>query len=142
MPTLQFSYIGRFFSFILSWWPTAIVLIAILWLTLAPDPVGDTHIELFPGADKLIHAIMMGGLASAAMFDYRRNRGRKPYRPLSAIPLIIIFICTAVFSGLDEIAQGAMHLGRSSDALDFLADIIGIIIAIFCARPVLNKIFP
>lgn len=132
---------NKIFKFAWRWWPTGLVVLVILWLTLAPDPVGDTQIELFPGADKLIHAIMMGGLASALMFDYRRNGGRKPYKDLSRRILLVIFIAAVAFSALDEIAQGAMNLGRSADSLDFVADVGGIIIAMLAAKPVLYKIF-
>lgn len=112
----------------------------ILWITLAPDPVGDTNLELFPGSDKLIHAIMMGGLASALMFDWRRNSGNNR-RALTSKVLVLVFVATVLFSMVDEWAQGAMNMGRSSDPWDFLADVIGIIIAIFTARPVLKRMF-
>lgn len=58
-------------KFCKEWWPTALTLSAVLYATLWPDPVGASEVMLFPGADKLIHAIMMGGLASAVLFDMR-----------------------------------------------------------------------
>ena len=127
-------------EFLKTWWPTGLVLAVILWLTLAPHPMGDTQIELFPGADKLVHGIMMGGLALAAMFDYRRNAGG-PFRRFSPPVLILIFISTGFFSCLDEWAQGAMDLGRTSDPADLVADIIGIALFMTLGVPVLKKMF-
>lgn len=129
-----------FTNFIKTWWPSMLTLGVILWITLAPDPVGDTNLELFPGSDKLIHAIMMGGLASALMFDWRRNSGNRR-RALTTKVLVVIFVATVLFSMLDELAQGAMNIGRSADPWDFVADVAGIIIAILTARPVLNRMF-
>lgn len=124
------------------WWPTFIVLSAILWLTLAPHPVGDTEIELFPGADKLVHAIMMGGLAFTMLFDYAR-RGEWRYRRTINIysAATVALICTA-FSCVDEWAQGAMEMGRSTDPLDLAADIAGIITATLIAPPSIRKLLP
>lgn len=124
------------------WWPTALVLAAILWLTLAPHPVGDTEIELFPGADKLIHAIMMGGLAFTALFDYaRKGTWRKSRKIKVAVASTVAIICI-IFSCADEWAQGVMELGRSTDPWDLVADIIGIILASAIAIPTIHKWLP
>ena len=100
----------------------------------------ENTIPLFPGADKLIHAIMMGGLAAAAMFDYKRTvvtRGvRLPIRVIGTIA-----VATAIFSIIDEIVQGEMDLGRTCDFYDILADWGGITIAALMAPPVINRIF-
>lgn len=126
--------------FLSTWWPTALTLGAVLWLTLAPDPVPDTGVELFPHADKVVHAIMMGGLASMLFFDYRRSpvRGR---HILTRKRVIVMASCVAMFAAIDEWAQGAMGLGRSSDILDLLADWTGIILASVCVPPILNRFF-
>lgn len=122
--------------FVKKWWPSILTFSVVLYATLWPDPVGAEEVSLFPGADKLIHAIMMGGLASAVLFDWRRS-GRSLSRRF-----IVSVACVAVlFSALDEIAQNAMNLGRALEFLDFLADTGGIIIASFAAPPVINKIF-
>lgn len=124
------------------WWLTIIVTAAILWLTLAPHPVGDNEIELFPGADKIIHALMMGGLAFTALFDFARKGTWRNIRKITpAIAATVAFTCI-IFSCIDEWGQGAMNLGRSSDPFDLVADIAGIILAAAIAIPLIRKLLP
>jgi len=56
-----------------AWWPTALVVGVILYATLNSDPVGADRFPAIPHLDKLIHAIMFGGLFSAISFDRRRD---------------------------------------------------------------------
>lgn len=108
------------------YWISGLVLAAILWLTLAPHPVGDVHVPLFPGADKLVHALMMATLTAALIWDVRKHRrGKMPGWPL----ILLIAIGVALFSWFDEWAQGAMRLGRTYDPLDLVADLTGIAVA-------------
>lgn len=111
----------------------------VLWLTLAPDPVPTEDFPLFPGADKLVHAIMMGGLAGAVMFDYERD-GVKRTRRLTSRAVLTIAFCVALFCAADEWVQGVMGLGRSPDVFDLLADWTGIIVAALVAPPLLRRI--
>lgn len=113
-----------------------ITLCAILYITLWPTPVGADEVNLFPGADKLVHAIMMGGLLSAVLFDHRRAQ-----RIISSIYIFKVGFWCVVFSAFDEIAQHVMNLGRSWSFSDFLSDVAGIVIASFLAPPVINSIF-
>jgi VanZ family protein len=122
--------IRRFF---INYWPTIVVLLAVLWLTLAPDPVPEPHFQLFKGADKVVHLIMMGGLAATLMYDYSRQGAFKP-RKLATKPIIVMAIAVAIFSAIDEWAQGAMGLGRSTEIYDLIADIAGVILAAVAAR--------
>ena len=62
---------NRFITFLRHYWPTLIVVGVILFATLSSDPTGDVSFEI-PHLDKLIHAIMMGGLVGAIAFDYKR----------------------------------------------------------------------
>lgn len=108
----------------------------VLYATLWPDPVAADDVMLFPGADKLIHAIMMGGLTGAILFDTRRaGRTLTQRRIATAAVIMIVFSCT------DEYLQDAMNLGRGFEVTDILADTAGIIIATFTAPPVVNRIF-
>lgn len=122
--------------FIKIWWPTLLTLAVVLYATLWPDPAGAEQVNLFPGADKLVHAIMMGGLASAIMFD-RRRAGHKLYKHyIVAVGLVVV-----AFSAFLELAQQAMGLGRTLDWFDFIADVVGVVVASFAAPPVINRIF-
>lgn len=113
-----------------------ITLAVVLYATLWPDPAGADDVMIFPGADKLIHAIMMGGLLSAILFDKRRSGSLLTNKYITYAAGIII-----IFSVFDEVAQSLMGLGRSSDFLDFLADAGGVILASLLAPPVINRIF-
>ena len=118
------------------WWPTTLTLLVVLYATLWPDPVGADNVMLFPCADKLIHAIMMGGLSSAILFDYRRS-GKK----ITTDTCLIVSLIMIIFSLLDETGQYVMGLGRSFELLDLAADTGGVILGIILSRPVINKIF-
>ncbi len=129
---------NRVISFLKSYWPSALVLGVILYLTLANDPIGTEDIPMFPGADKLVHAIMMGGLVGAIAFDMQRRS--KPRYVLRPIVMWGIAVCVIAFGGLDEISQAAMGKGRSSDPLDFVADSVGAIAAVYLAPPAIRKV--
>ena len=47
----------------------------------------------------------------------------------------------AIFSVVDEYLQGVTNLGRTFDIYDVLANLGGIVIAMFTAPPVINRIF-
>lgn len=98
---------------------------AILWLTLAPHPTGDVELPLFPGADKVAHAVMFGGLAFVVLLELMKH---SRWQPLS-LPLIglVAFICAGFGCGI-EVVQRAMGLGRSFETLDILADSAGALI--------------
>lgn len=53
---------------------TAITVAAVLYLTLVPDPFqGAQPVVLFPGADKVVHAIMMAGVYLCLAIDHMRR---------------------------------------------------------------------
>lgn len=104
---------------------TGVVIIAILYLTLVPKPFGDEDIPLFPGADKLVHACMFGGLAITFIFD-RFRTGKK----LSLKGAFTTAVLSAVFGIIIEIVQESMQLGRSGDIYDAWADMIGAFAAV------------
>ena len=118
-----------------------IVLAIIVYATWWPHPLPDDSLPPFPHIDKLIHAVMFGGLAAAAMFDYRRRKIQMTRRPLSRRVIVSICLASAVFAVFDEAMQGLMGLGRESDVLDLLADWLGIIIAAVSAPSALKAIF-
>lgn len=114
-----------------------LVLAVIAYATLHSNPV-TPDIILFPNSDKLIHAIMMGGLLSAVAFDcQRRDRAHNVLTPKF---LWILFACVAAISVGDEYLQKAMENGRSADVLDFIADIAGALIALVAAPPVIRAV--
>lgn len=104
---------------------SGITLALILWFTLAPHPTGELEIPLFPGADKIIHAIMFGFLTFVVLVETMK------YLKWRAVPLsgigVVAFICAGI-GVIVEILQRAMGLGRSFEILDILADSAGAMI--------------
>ncbi|MCC8072429.1 MAG: VanZ family protein [Bacteroidales bacterium] len=109
---------------------TAMVVIAICYLTLMPDPLPDADLPLFPGVDKVVHFLMFGGLAVIMCFDYGRRRGHCHSIKLSLGVTLLMALISSVAGGVVEVLQGIMGLGRSADWLDLLADTLG---AFVCA---------
>ena len=107
-----------------AWTFTILVIIAILYLTLMPQPLPELDIPLFPGADKVVHGIMMMGMMICIGIDLaRQKRQASPHAPKSK--LLLALILTIQFGGAIELTQGAMNMGRGEDIYDFLADAVG-----------------
>lgn len=112
-----------------------IVMAVILYATLNSDPVGADELPPIPHLDKLIHAIMFGGLFSAIVFDRERS-----HRSNSSRTRIIIAGVCLLCGAIDEICQNAMHNGREGDIYDFCADAAGIVVAFFAAPPAIRAV--
>lgn len=114
---------------------TVVIMGIILYLTLVPKPLPDNDIELFPGADKVVHAIMFGALTGAVALDRGLRSGIKA---LGMKNLIIYALIGSIAGGIIELMQGAMEMGRSADVWDFVADTLGAILAASIARPIIK----
>lgn len=78
--------------------------------------------SLFPGSDKVVHAIMFGALTGAILLDNERRRGWK----LSGRGFVAVAIVVGAAAGVViEFVQDAMRLGRSFDVADMIADFVG-----------------
>lgn len=119
------------------WIATALVVLCILYLTLVPRPLPDNDIDI-PGLDKVVHAIMFGGLAWVACIDLARVK-RRCFRKLSRVQLLKVAVAVALFGGAIEVAQQLMAMGRGGDILDFLADVAGTIIGTLIAARMLRQ---
>lgn len=108
---------------------SAVVTAGVLYLTLAPLPLGSVRIPLFEGADKVVHFMMFFAMAFAYHFDFRR--GKKPVDEARLMGWI--FVSLSAFGGLIELAQWKMRMGRSGDWYDLLADIAGAVYGIILA---------
>lgn len=120
------------------WVTTALVVLAILYLTLVPRPLPDAGVEI-PGLDKVVHAVMFGGLAFVACIDAAQRR-RGSFGRLARGKGWFIALLSAVSGGLVEIAQMAMGAGRSGDLLDFIADCAGAVAGMLLAARVLASL--
>ncbi len=105
-----------------AWILTIVTILVILWLTLAPKPLGDEDLPLFPGADKLAHGLMFGFLTFVVLLDWARGRD---FRCVHT-PVIFTTATLSTLLGVGiEYAQRAMELGRSFDVMDIVADAAG-----------------
>lgn len=115
-----------------------LTLAVVLYATLASDPMGADELPPIPYLDKLIHAVMMGGLLGAIAFDLqRRNCQRNVLTPAT---MWWLFAAVMAFSCIDEVAQGSMDMGRSYDPLDLVADAVGALVAVFAAPPAIRRV--
>lgn len=112
---------------------TVLTVVVILWLTLGQPPSPENSIELWEHTDKIVHAIMFGGLYYVIMLDYYRHNVDKKPAIINKHSLLFALICIS-FGGIIEIVQP--HFERSADLLDFVADCAGVTIAL-CVTPFL-----
>lgn len=115
-------------------WPTILTAALILWLTLAPHPVGAVHVTLFPGADKVVHFLMFATLTAAALADTYRISSQ-----LTKGRIGIIILSVSLFAFFDEWAQYAMSMGRTAEISDLIADITGALVACLLIPGILRK---
>jgi len=110
-----------------SWILSGLTLVLILWLTLSPDPLGNDTPRLFPGADKVVHAIMFGFLTLMLLLDWQRSRR---WRQVTG-KAITGSACISTLTGIAiEFAQLHMDMGRGFEISDMVADATG---ALLCA---------
>lgn len=113
----------------LRWIPayqlTLAVILVILYLTLLPKPFGEEEIPLFPGADKIAHCCMFGGLTLTYIFE-RKRMGKA----LSVRKALFAAALVSLFGVAVEFIQAAMDMGRSGDILDGIADTVGAFAAV------------
>lgn len=130
---------NAFGRYVREWWPSMLTGAVILYMCLDSDPVGGVDLMWFPGADKVVHAVMFGGLAGAMCFDWQRchrHEGLIGWRRVAGYAL-----ASLVFGIVIEELQGLMGLGRSADIWDAVGDGAGCLIAALTIRPVLQAIF-
>ena len=108
---------------------TVIWVIAILYFTLVPRPLPPDTLRLFAHADKIVHAVMFGGLFACLWIDTMRR-----LRSVTIPRQVWFAVASTLFGGLIEILQGGMRMGRGADWLDFLSDFAGVVLAWFVCR--------
>lgn len=117
------------------WWSSALVICAVLYLTLFPKPLPDNDIQFWEHTDKLVHGLMMAATYWALAFDI--GRGSR----LSTRSRLWLLGGVIAFGGAIELAQGAMGLGRGASWGDFAADAAGTLIAALSVNPLLRAMF-
>ena len=105
------------------------VILALIYLSLSPNPLGSRGILLFPYADKVAHFLMYLGLAAVFLLDYAKLK--MPHH--SGVNINLALTSVAVMFGLVmEICQLVWpELGRTFDWIDWCADAAGGVVAFF-----------
>lgn len=98
----------------------SVVLIA--YLSLDGNPFNASEMRLFPGADKVIHALMYLVLSTVFVFDYARYMYP---RKLSIWQTCLCPLCAFVYSLLMEALQAMTDAGRTADVWDAVANCLG-----------------
>lgn len=120
-----------------QFWPSLLTLAVVLYATWLPADIEPSNLPPIPYLDKLIHAVLFGGLCGAVIFDCkRRNRNSR----LSRRTVWRVVAVVAAFAVVDEVVQGLLPIDRPSDYVDLLADWLGILIARFTAPPSVEKL--
>ncbi|MCM1320326.1 MAG: hypothetical protein NC217_08105 [Muribaculaceae bacterium] len=105
---------------------SALSLVLISWLTLAPHPVGEVDVPLFPGADKLVHAVMFGWLTWMFYIDVCKCRVS---HKVGSTGIWLCAVSSLIVGGAIEWLQQTMDIGRSMEWADLGADALGCLIA-------------
>ncbi len=101
---------------------SALTCLLIAYLSLDPNPLDINDVPLFPGSDKLLHAIMYCCATVVFLLDYAKSR--LPHHT-KINNEVAITAATMVFGFVMEILQLVMRMGRSYDMLDVVANCIG-----------------
>lgn len=130
----------KFLIAIPQWSFTIIAILLLLYLTLVPKPLPDTGLQ-FPHADKVIHAIMFGGIYFCLVLDFLRRRARF-HQSLVMPPAVDISFALAsiALGGAIELLQGSLAMGRSCDIFDFYADAAGVVIFFIFSKSLVRKL--
>lgn len=120
-------------------YPLSIITIIVIWyLSFFTPP--QTELNNVPFIDKIVHICMYGGLTMVIWFEYLRLHKFTVRKKLITGGIILpIFM-----SGCIELLQAACTDNRSGDWLDFLANSLGVGLALpvsyYILRPIIKKI--
>ncbi|MFZ5876504.1 MAG: VanZ family protein [Nitrospirota bacterium] len=99
-----------------AWWTASgAYALVIFALSSQPDPLGVQRLP--PFTDKLIHALVFGGLSLLVHMAWRRSFPGRPW-------FWSVIAITALYGLSDEFHQSFVP-GRSMDAWDLVADTVG-----------------
>lgn len=110
------------------WVASVVVIAAVGYLTLWPNPVPDNDVEWFPHADKVVHALMFGAIWFALAVDLKGTAA------LTWRGCVWLAVFVASLGGLIEVLQSMMPYGRSGSWADWTADVAGILLALWFYR--------
>ncbi|KAA6351730.1 hypothetical protein EZS27_000855 [termite gut metagenome] len=122
-------------------YPVSLIVMGIIVFLSLFNPPTIKSIYRIPNWDKIIHLCMYGALSGILWWEFLRNHKNGNFPILHV--WIGAIVCPIVFSGVVELLQKYCTTYRGGDWLDFVADIIGVIvgslISHYVIRPWMNK---
>jgi hypothetical protein len=103
---------------------SAIIFYAASIFAMSSMSIEQTRIRLFPGADKVVHAILYTGLGMLLCRFFANDLRRSP-----AAAMLLAATLGALYGLSDEIHQHFVPK-RTASAFDFLADVGGVAVAL------------
>jgi VanZ family protein len=104
--------------------------VLVLYLSFAsPNEFKKLPSFQIPHADKIVHSAMYFLLAAALCYDFLRTHRNVRFSKIVFLSVCVIY--PVVLGGIIEFAQEAWFYPRSAEWLDWLADIIGVGVAVF-----------
>ncbi len=92
-----------------------IIATGLLLMELPPSEGG------FPHADKIIHTLLFLLLSGTGILAFPKQA-------------TLIFVCLAIYAATTELLQHLLTVTRHASLLDWVADIIGILLCLFAMR--------
>jgi len=112
-----------------KFWPGSIWAVIILLLTGLPGDYFPQVISFWDwlSPDKIVHFFIYGVFTFLLLWGYRAQYNASKHRSKL---VWLIFILGVLYSGITEVLQATVFIGRYGSVFDFLANTIGSIIGI------------
>ncbi len=102
-----------------------ITFVVIIYVSLDNNPFEINQVQLFEGADKIIHALMYGFWVMVMIYESSKFLY---FEEPDFISYILLIMMSFLFSVSMELLQEIMEIGRHMDIYDIIANLSGIII--------------
>lgn len=102
-----------------------ITFVVIIYVSLDNNPFEINQVQLFEGADKIIHALMYGFWVMVMIYESSKFLY---FEEPDFISYILLIMMSFLFSVSKELLQEIMEIGRHMDIYDIIANLSGIII--------------
>lgn len=108
-----------------------ITFVVIIYVSLDNNPFEINRVQLFEGADKIIHALMYGFFVMVMIYESSKYLY---FEESDFISYILLFMMAFLFSVAMELLQELMEIGRHMDIYDIIANTSGIILGILAMK--------
>ncbi len=122
-------------SFFITYWKTitlCVIIFVLSTVTFSTIPKA----ARFDNSDKVVHVLMYAALGFVAFYEYFKDKiFKSKYRYL----FVYLFLFLVFFGGIIEILQGALFQPRTSEFMDWVADILGLVTGMGAGRMLFLK---